>query len=761
MNLVINADPAAEAATLPELVILESKLHPPVLHPEHVSRPRLLQRLDAGMSRRLTLVVAPAGFGKSTVLAEWCATEQVAGRVAWLSLDAQDNDPVVFWSYVVHALRRIEPDRFGASLMSLTAPGVNLTRSVLPRLLNDLWTLEQPVTLVLDDYHEVSNVACHDAVEFFLRRLPPTLRLAIATRSEPMIGPGQLRARGELLELRSTGLRFTDEEAATFLNESLGLGLTAEDLARLEERTEGWAAGLYLAALSMRDRVDRPGFIATFAGNNRHLVDYLGGDVLDRIPEAARTFMLQTSILERYSPALCDAVTGGTDAAARLWDLERTNLFLIPLDEQRQWYRYHHLFGELLQIELSRTQPEAVPLLHGRAALWWRAAGDADAAMRHALAAHDFDLAGALFIEHARPLQQSGRLATTVRWMDQLPADVIATRPALAVAAAGISALASRPPEEMERWLALAEGGDDDGPFWLGEHSLRAAVAIMRAAFLYDDVGRALIAAREAVESEPNPGTPSYMVATGALGQALYLAGDPAEARTILERVIRAPLASRQSVVLFRAFALLALIRLDLAESDRAEDLARQAVRLCEERGLTTHPSAWQAYDALAAVLARGGRFDEAEAVLATGVEPHLPGLARWPVMYAHALLTLAPVRSARGHVLAAQAMLEEARGVIGGCTDPGILPVRLEETERLLQREHRRRRIGLREPLSEGELRILRLLRSDLTQREIARELYLSVNTVKTHMRGIYTKLEVASRAEAVAHARSLGLIA
>jgi len=735
MNGAAESEPADQLSSLPGAVILESKLHPPELHPDHVSRPRLLSLLDTAAGRRLTLVSAPAGFGKSTLLAEWYATLQPARRCAWVTLDEGENDPISFCTHLLHALHRAEPERIGAGLNSLCTPGVSLSRSAFPRVLNELWALDHPLALVLEDFHEVTNVECHEALRFFLQRVPPQVQVVIASRSDPPIGLAALRARGELCELRAADLRFTGDEAGSLLNDSLRLDLTPDELDRLQERTEGWAAGLCLAALSLRDRPDTRAFIDEFAGHHRHIVEYLGGDVLDRLPEDMRTFLMQTSLLESFTAALCAAVTGAADAGERLRTLRRTNLFVIPLDHRGEWYRYHHLFQDLLQVELERTQPDLLPALHGRAAAWYRAAGDANAAMRHALAARDYALAGDLFLAYAQPVLAGGRLATVVNWMDQLPDEVIATRPALALVVAWVTAADSRPETEMERWLAVAEASHYEGPFPLGEHSLRSAVALLRAVNIFENVGQTVRAAQAAVELETDPGTLAYLLAWGALGQALYLAGRPEEARAPLEAAIHAPLADRQAPTFIRATSLLALVCLELGETAQAESHARRALVLCEEKGFVAHPQVWFSYAALSTVLARRGRFDEAEALLTAGVEPHVLALRTWPLAHAQALLALASVRSARGHGAAAQSLLAEARAVIGGCPDPGMLPALLEETERGLSRVPRRV-TGFREDLSESELRILRLLAGDLSQREIGRELYLSVNTVKTHTR-------------------------
>jgi LuxR family maltose regulon positive regulatory protein len=744
----------------PGPALLRSKVAVPTLPPGHLARPRLLAALAAGSSRRLTLVAAPAGFGKTRLLVRWCQDMSPARPTAWLSLDEYDNDPVTFWRYLVYALRQAYPNRFRRSLAALARPGASLTRTVLPPLLNELWDADSAARLVLDDFHAITDLACIEAVRFFIDRLPPSLHVVIATRSDPPIGLARLRTRGELTELRAADLRFTPEEAAAFLNGSLGLDLSHDDLGRLQERTEGWAAGLYLAALSLRDHPDPSRFVSSFAGQHRHLVDYLGGEVLDRLSEEERGFLAQTAVLEQLTGPLCDAVLERGDAAERLRTMAQRNLFVFPLDEAWTWYRYHPLFRELLQMELERRFPERIPVLHQRAAAWYRAAGDAASAMHHALAAGDDELAGDHFLEHSLLLSRTGHMATVVGWIGRMSPASIAARPALAIAVAWVEALTGSPHAEIERLIAAAEAKPDSGPYFLGEPSLDAAVALVRAAFPFDNVGSALQAAQRLLGEATDPATQCYILARSALGQALYLAGRPAEARAPLEEVLRAPLAARQVPSVIASLGYLAQASLHLGEPERAETLAREAVRRCEAAGLESHPSTSFAYVALSAVLVHLGEFAEAEAVLARGVEPHLPVFRARPLSYARLLLALAPVRYARGHGQAAATLLADARAVLHGCTDPGMLSALLAETERRLSHLPRRM-TGLRQDLSDGELRVLRLLVSDLSQREIGQELYLSVNTVKSHTRAIYTKLDTASRAEAVARARSLGLIA
>ena len=306
------------------------------------------------------------------------------------------------------------------------------------------------------------------------RRMPSTLRLVIGTRVDPPLGLARLRARAEMADVRMSDLRFTDAEAATFLTEQLGLALTAVDVQRIVELTEGWPAGLYLGALSLRERTDAGAFIAEFAGSNRLIVDYLASEVLQRLTDKERTFLLRTSILDSFTAALCSAVVSETDTTGLLAELELHNLFLIPLDGQRQWFRYHHLFKELLQLRLASVEPELVPVLHQRAAAWFANAGDVRAAMRHSLLARDFDMAGKLFVEHWAAFVAAGQLATLEGWLTQLPESAFTTSPSLALAAAFVASVVRRPQAEVDRYIHLGDiEGEPDGPLPMGAHSVR------------------------------------------------------------------------------------------------------------------------------------------------------------------------------------------------------------------------------------------------------------------------------------------------
>ncbi|WP_116998653.1 LuxR C-terminal-related transcriptional regulator [Desertimonas flava] len=418
-------------------LLLASKLKAPQRRRGTVPRPRLDERLEPANQPALTLVSAPAGFGKTTLLADWVAARAERGHpTAWLSLDADDNDAPRFWHYVVAAVRTVAPELGRTTLSTLASMPDALTAAV-SALVNDVATLPVGIGLVLDDYHLVDNHDIHGSMRFLVEHAPPQLRIAVASRADPPWPLARLRSRGELLEVRGADLRFTTEEAGTYLNGSMGLDLAAVDVATLGERTEGWIAALQLAALSMRDRDDTARFVHSFAGTDRFVVDYLAEEVLERQPPDVRSFLLQTAVLGRLCGPLCDAVTGRAGGQATLVDLEAANLFVVSLDDQREWYRYHHLFADVLRARLLAEQPASVAELHRRASDWYRVHDAWPEAVDHALSAHDHGRAAQL-VELAAPTMRRDRQEATLRrWLEAMPSDLLAERPVLGIALVG------------------------------------------------------------------------------------------------------------------------------------------------------------------------------------------------------------------------------------------------------------------------------------------------------------------------------------
>ncbi|HEY5848815.1 MAG TPA: LuxR C-terminal-related transcriptional regulator [Microlunatus sp.] len=417
--------------------LVETKLYLPRLRRSLVARPRLSGRLDRGSEAKLTLISAPAGFGKTTLLTAWLAAADTQDRsVAWLSLDQSDRQPATFWTYVITALQTAVPG-VGAGVLPLLQSARPPIETVLAAVLNELSVVPNDVDLVLDDYHLVDGPDVRAGMTFLLEHLPPQVHLVISSRADPALPLARLRARGELVEVRAADLRFTPDEVAAYLNDVIGLDLAARDIAALEGRTEGWIAALQLAALSMQGRKDVDDFIAGFAGDDRYIVDYLVEEVLQRQTEQIRTFLLRTCLLDRLSGPLCDAMTGEPGGRATLEALDRANLFLVPLDDNRHWYRYHHLFADMLRAHLLDERPDEVADLHRRASHWYNENGQPSPAVRHALAAGDVERAADL-VELASPELRRNRQESTIRgWLDLIPDEVIRRRPVLAVGLIG------------------------------------------------------------------------------------------------------------------------------------------------------------------------------------------------------------------------------------------------------------------------------------------------------------------------------------
>jgi LuxR family transcriptional regulator, maltose regulon positive regulatory protein len=749
-------DQLPDALGSPGLELVWTKLAAPTPRAGLIARGGLQSLLQASLEAKLCLLDAPAGYGKTTLLAQWCATAG-SGRVAWVSLDEEHNDPTRFWVYVVEALRTVQPQVGAAALQALQRTSANLDRVVLPSLLNDLNELGSPLVLVLDDYHLVTNATCHQTVSYFLDHLPAGVHLMLATRVDPPLPLARMRAKGELTELRVGDLQFTTEEAAALLNDGMGLQLATEDLERLAERTEGWAAGLYLAGLSLRGREDPAAFITSFHGDNRHVADYLAADVLARQPEEITRFLLRTSILRRLSGPLCDALLETEGSAGMLGELERSNLFLVPLDDHREWYRYHQLFGELLRLELGNREAAMIPALHRRAAAWHRSAGNVEEAIYHATAAGELAEAGALIASHWLGFWRSGRRATVARWLAWLPEEAIAADPPVAFVAAWIGGLSGASKQETERWLAATEEASYVGPPPDGISSLAFGAALARGAIVFDDVGRAAQAARRACElAAPQP-SPYWWMAQAALGQALYLSGRSAEPWSLLEELVARVSATKQPYAVINGLAVLSLLAGEEGDDQTAASLARRAATAAEALGVSADPLCGIVHMALGRVLIRQGTFTEAQEQLEWALG--LFGIDSMVVHRAHVLLLLATLDHGRGDLPGARALLQRASELVDQMADPGVLPALLQQGRQLLG-SARRRRVKMTAPLTRRELAVLWLLPTHLTTREISHELNVSVNTVRSQVRAVYRKLDATSRSEAVARARQLGLL-
>ncbi|MGR6964981.1 LuxR C-terminal-related transcriptional regulator [Geodermatophilus sp. URMC 61] len=672
--------------------LLTTKLHAPRRRRGLVARPRLIERLSRGDEAALTLVSAPAGFGKTTVLTDWLSAVAAANRsVAWLSLDARDNDPALFWAYLVAAVQTALPD-VGAGALALLSTPQTSAEAVVASLVNDLDAVPGDLVLVLDDYHVIGSPDVHEGMAYLLEHLPAHAHLVIAGRADPPLPLARLRVRGELVDVRAADLRFTPGEAAEYLTRAMGLALSAGEVAALDTRTEGWIAALQLAALSMQGRTDLTAFLTDFAGDDRYIVDYLAEEVLQRQPERIRSFLLQTSILSRLSGPLCDAVTGRHDGRETLEALDRANLFLIPLDDRRRWYRYHHLFADVLQAHLQGEQPDAVADLHRRAADWHETTGERAEAVHHALAGGDHARAAEL-IELLLPALQQGRQEATMRrWLAALPREVLRVRPVLSIgyaAALMVSGLTDGVEEHLrdaERWVARTPGnGQDLGApaaemVVVDEEAFRrvpSAISLYRAgqALLSGDPAGTIRHARAALDrAGADDDHLSRGPAAGLLGLAYWGTGDLdaghrwyAEAAAHLER------AGHLSDV---AGCTIALADIRLAQGRLGEALRtlERALRLVTPEARPPLRGAADVHVGIAGVLIERGELDAARRHLATGrkLEEHaaLPQTSyRWRV-------AMAGICEAEGDLDGALALLEDAERRYVADYFPRVRPV-------------------------------------------------------------------------------------
>jgi LuxR family transcriptional regulator, maltose regulon positive regulatory protein len=722
-------------------------------------RRRLLELLRNALDFKVTIVSAPTGYGKTTLLAHWRQVEEAEVPFAWVSLDEQDNDPIRLWRHIVEALRQVVPqvEDFGADvLVGLSAVGQRFVGITLPTLINELAELPHRVVLVLDDYQFVTEERSHETVSFFVEHIPENIHLVISSRTDPPLHLGRMRARAEMNEIRTEQLAFSEEEAECLLNEKMGLDISPDELSVLLERTEGWPAGIYLASLSLQNKEDKYAFIESFRGSNRYIVGLLGEEVLANLTEEVRQFLLRTSILRTMTGPLCDAVTGRKDSAVRLRELARSNLFVVSLDEQGEWYRYHHLFSELLLYELKSTQLDLVPTLRERASVWLEGAGYFEGAIRQSSEAGDYERVGLLIARHWYGYVSAAQTATVERWLESLPEEEITHDAAFALVKAWISALGGRR-EESARFRTLAESIPYEGPLPDGTASVEAGVAILRASFGYDGVSSSLEAARRAAELEPGPTSPRAAMVRFALGCSLYLSGDPAGARKSLEEAL-AMTEDDQRLVRVVALSFLSFIATDEGHLEEAESRAPHARVLVEGLRPYEIPQTSLAPIALGRALAERGKLEEAQKELESGLfaRRRLPGLSPWPTLIG--LLALAPVHAVRGDRAGARTVLAEAQTILERNPDAGIFPQLLERQERKL-RARKAREGQLDGELTERELDVLRLLVGELSTRQMAENLYVAPSTVRTQVKSIYRKLGVSSRKKAVEKAHVRGL--
>jgi LuxR family maltose regulon positive regulatory protein len=608
--------------------LVATKFHVP--RAGFVPRPRLLARLSQGIGCGLTVVCTPAGFGKTTMLGDWARRSRMPA--AWLSLDAADNDPARFWRYVAAALDRVRPGTDAPVTALLRGRQHPPLEAMATAVINALTSVpsEGEVALVLDDYHLVEAPPVHDSVTFLLDRLPPALRLVLSSRADPPLPLARLRARGQLAELRAMDLRFTLAETAAFLREVTGLDLPAASVAALQERTEGWAAGVQLAALSLRGHADPAGFIATFAGSHRYVLDYLTEEVLARQPRQVLRFLLETSVLDRLCGPLCDAVTGRPGSQALLEELDRANLFIVPLDEVRQWWRYHHLFADLLRARLERTRPARLPELHRAAAAWHEEHGLADDAIRHATAAGETGWAARLVERHVETLLRRSQGATLDRWLSALPAESIRARARLCLAQA-VSAVVGGRLEAVEPLAAAAEraftaSGDEPHEPSVGRAlsvlaNVPASIAFLRAdiARMQGDAARALACDQQALTHLSEDDWILRSMVDWNLASVHWLRGELEEAERALADVVAERVAAGEGYLAMRVCYDLGEVQRAQGRLDAVQRTYQQALEVAQRFG-PQPPPAGMAHVGLAEVLYERGDLAAAQEHVAQGI---------------------------------------------------------------------------------------------------------------------------------------------
>jgi LuxR family maltose regulon positive regulatory protein len=720
-------------------------------------RARLLQTLNDNSTAPLTTVTAPAGYGKTLLLLTWCNEQD--GAIAWITLDSNDDDPVRLWTHVAAAVSRASRGLGGGALERLDNPAVAVEPAI-DSLLSAIAAHEGPVAVVLDDLDTIESEESLGSIEYAFTRLPMNARMLVTARSDPPFTLAKLRTEQLLTEIRSHELAFTEAEAHELLVRTEGIALSEDSVRLLVDRTEGWPAALYLAVLWLRDRAQPDDAARTFGASNRQVADYLTEEVLESLDGETKRFLARTAVLGRFTPELCDAVLERDDCRTRLAELERSNLLLISLEGEGNWYRYHHLFAELLRLELRETNGDVLPdraAVHGRAASWCRERGLVEDAVEHAWEAGDLELVADLLLEAERELAWSGRVAFLQAWVERLPPEVLVARPALPAGAALAAMVRARPLVEIARLVSLAEQGRGEHPeAW--DASAEIYIALARSVALdSDDAGASVDHARKAVHAVRTNVEPLIVPALGALARALFFVGDLVGAREAALEAVTRPEAEQRPHGYVTSLGILSLVEAEEGRPQHASALARQALDYARTHG---HSKVWFAAFAhvgLSAALNQIGRHDAAEREAVKGEE--LWRRSQASLGHAYALLRLADARIARARFRQAADVLDEARREIAEFPDPGRLPELASVIESKLAAVPSVVNEPVEDP-SPGELAVLRYLPSDLSQREIAARLYISLNTLRTHLRALYRKLGVHTREAAVARADAVGLL-
>ena len=735
--------------------LAEAKLAAPRVRGGVLSRPRIMEALDAGRDGASVLVAAPAGYGKTTAVRTWCAGLDAA--LAWVTLDAGDNDPARLWRYVAHAVDRVRPGLGRRAVQRLGAAG-NSIEDTVDELLNGASAFDGRIVIVLDDLQTVTERDSLQSLDHALAHLPSNTRVVAISRADPALSLSRLRVADALVELRADGLAFTPAEAYELLVERGRVNVGREEIATLVTRTEGWPAALVLAGLWLKTLEDPSGALRRFGGEHRFVAEYLSDEVLASLDRDRRSFLLGIAVLGEFTPELCDAVLGRSGSAARLVELERENLLVQRL-ERGGWYRIHSLFAQYARAQLASEEPAIAASIDRRAAEWLRARGLPVEAVAHAAAAGDHELVADVLAEHHLAMIRGGNGRTLLRWARTLSDEVLAAHPEVAASGALATVVVGGRMLEHRRYLEIADAASEGGGGTVSPY-LEVAVSVAHTLGMDAGVTQAVRDGRRAVELAHAGGLDE--ATSGALAgyaRALYFAGDLDEASAAAARVLENPRIRQRLPSLMHAHTTLALVdvdrgRLSMAHAHATEAKAAVGTIRVSRSWLGANASA-----ALGAVLVAEGHLAEAEHELTRAV--HLFDDEVPTVHHTWALVLLARLRVGRGHLDDAEAALQAAEDALGRLADTGRVADLARDVRRELDALRSRAGTGeVLEPPSDAELAVLQLLATDLSTREIGEQLFLSVNTIRSHRRALYHKLGVHDRAGAVARASALGLI-
>lgn len=733
--------------------IAEIKLLRPRTRPGIVPWTPLLQRMVDSEWASLVAIVAPAGFGKTTLLSEW--DERDPRPFAWISVDEADTDPVGLLAHIAESIDRVEELDTGV-FEAIRSPGASNPGRVLRRLGGALFGSSRPFVLVLDDLDRSPEARCIDAAASLIRSVPAGSQIAIAARTAPEIGLPRLRAEGGVLEIGSGDLALSATQSQKLLR-NMGVRVTRPQAEEISAATEGWPVGVYLAGLSHQEQRRSGRRPVRFTGSDRLVVDYVSSEVLGRVSRERQRFLTRTSILERLSGPLCDALLRRTGSARTLASIERRNPLLVPLDRGREWYRYHQLFRDVLRSELTRREPELVPELHRRAADWFEDLGMLDLAIEHALGCGDLDRAANLMQRQMITGYRLGRIATLRAWLDRIGDEVAGRNTGLAITGAWVFALGGLP-ALAERWLDVAEQGSLSGSSLHGTASLRSSLAIVRAIMMRNGPDamehEALIALRE----EPRT-SPFRSAALTLLGIAVLLRGDPEAADAILADSAEIGEAMSALPAGTAALAERSLVATDRGETDRARHLVERALHLVRQGDLGEHVTTGPVHAAAARVALRAGDEERAQQHLAEGHRLRSVLTYGFPSIAVQTRLELARVHVGLSDVAGARNLLAEIDEILRHRPDLGTLSTQVREFRAHIGTLRSARAPGP-STLTEAELRVLNLLPTYLSFREIGARLFVSPNTVKSQAISIYRKLGASARSEAVQTAREAGLL-